>query len=29
MTTPRRVAVTGLGAISATGHDVPSLWAAL
>ncbi|MEO8187271.1 MAG: beta-ketoacyl synthase N-terminal-like domain-containing protein, partial [Burkholderiaceae bacterium] len=25
----RRVAVTGLGAVSALGHDVPSLWRAL
>jgi nodulation protein E len=29
MATTRRVAVTGLGAIAALGHDVPSLWAAL
>lgn len=28
-TTPRRVAVTGLGAIAAPGHDVNSLWSAL
>jgi nodulation protein E len=26
---PRRVAVTGLGAMSALGHDVPSLWGAV
>jgi len=26
---PRRVAVTGLGAISALGHDVPCFWNAL
>jgi len=26
---PRRVAITGLGAIAALGHDVPSLWRAL
>jgi nodulation protein E len=26
MSAPRRVAITGLGAITALGHDVPSLW---
>jgi nodulation protein E len=27
MTAPRRVAITGLGAMTALGHDLPSLWA--
>ncbi|MDQ3445504.1 MAG: hypothetical protein M3496_04915, partial [Pseudomonadota bacterium] len=28
-TRKRRVAVTGLGAVAALGHDVPALWGAL